>query len=95
MHPANGTAVASQSLAGFPALSAKVTTGTAKGGRRYRRTSHVDRDGRTMIEHWSMDGAGHAWSGGHPSGSFTDPAGPDASREFLRFFLQHSLDRPG
>ena len=90
VHPSNGTAVVSQSLAGFPALTAQVTTGKAKGGRAYRRTRHVQADGRTMIEHWSMDGGGHAWSGGHPSGSFTDPTGPEASREFLRFFLQHS-----
>jgi poly(hydroxyalkanoate) depolymerase family esterase len=90
VHPANGTAVARQSLAGFPALTAKVKTGKAKGGRAFRRTSHAGPDGRTMIEHWSLDGAGHAWSGGHPSGSYTDPTGPDASREFLRFFLQHS-----
>lgn len=89
VHPANGTAVARQSLAGFPALTAKVKTGKAKGGRAFRRTSHAGPDGRTMIEHWSVDGAGHAWSGGHPSGSYTDPTGPDASREFLRFFLQH------
>jgi poly(hydroxyalkanoate) depolymerase family esterase len=90
VHPANGTAVARQSLAGFPALTAKVKTGKAKGGRAFRRTSHAGPDGRTMMEHWSVDGAGHAWSGGHPSGSYTDPTGPDASREFLRFFLQHS-----
>jgi poly(hydroxyalkanoate) depolymerase family esterase len=90
VHPANGTAVARQSLAGFPALTAKVKTGKAKGGGAFRRTSHAGPDGRTMIEHWSLDGAGHAWSGGHPSGSYTDPTGPDASREFLRFFLQHS-----
>jgi len=44
-----------------------------------------------MAEHWQIDGAGHAWAVGQAAGSYTDPKGPDALRQRLRFFLQHDL----
>jgi poly(3-hydroxybutyrate) depolymerase len=66
--------------------------GVATGGRSYSRAVYADREGRPTIEAWTLHGAGHAWSGGHASGSYTDAAGPDASAEMVRFFL---ATRPG
>ena len=58
-------------------------------GHAYTRTCLQAADGHTQIEHWLIHGAGHAWAGGCTDGSYTDPHGPDASSEMLRFFLSH------
>ena len=57
------------------------------GGRRYRHIAYVDEANQPFIEDWVLHGAGHAWSGGSTSGSFTDARGPDASAEMIRFFF--------
>ncbi len=91
VHPSNGEALIAQSgptgqpqaVAGPPP---RVEKGQVAGGRNYTRSIHLDAAGRPQAEHWVVHGAGHAWSGGSAAGSYTDPKGPDASAEMLRFF---------
>ncbi|MBA5636673.1 PHB depolymerase family esterase [Duganella sp. LX20W] len=87
VHPRNGDAVTAQRLNGHAAGSApSVQSGSVPNGHRYTQTTHHDHDGKPVVEHWVVHGAGHAWSGGSAQGSYTDGKGPDASREMMRFF---------
>jgi poly(3-hydroxybutyrate) depolymerase len=96
VHPDNAAHLLAQLLPkSEPPLRETVKRGRAsRGGHRYSRTIYSADSGEALLEMWTVHGFGHAWSGGQPPGSFTDPKGPDASREMLRFFLSHRME-PG
>jgi poly(hydroxyalkanoate) depolymerase family esterase len=60
--------------------------GAVPGGYGYTRSMYR-RGTRLVMEKWIVHGLGHAWSGGSRAGSHTDPAGPAASEQIVRFFL--------
>lgn len=83
--PLNARHVLADAVAG---LGAPITErGRSPGGAAYTREVWRDRQDALRAEAWTIEGAGHAWSGGSGAGSYTDPRGPDASRAMMRFFL--------
>ncbi|MCL7940622.1 PHB depolymerase family esterase [Halomonas sp. ATCH28] len=99
VHPSNADRVAAQYAAtrrkdeparpGMGNARVTVEQGQVANGHDYTRTTHYDAKGEPRLEHWQVHGAGHAWSGGSAHGSYTDPRGPDAAKEMLRFFYSH------
>ncbi len=88
VHPGNANGFLSHLQRSVPgSILSKASRGQAKGGRDFTRTLHRTSAGEVLLEVWTVHGSGHAWSGGRAAGSHTDPTGPDASREMLRFFL--------
>lgn len=95
VHPCNAEDIVAQWAAPAgeasrgKATQMRVVQDRATGGRAYTRVMYQEPGGGVVVERWTVHGAGHAWSGGSVNGSYTDPAGPDASRELVRFFLEH------
>jgi poly(hydroxyalkanoate) depolymerase family esterase len=92
VNPQNAEVILARFVRGM-ALEKRVDRGQVPGGYAYTRTRYIDRAGSVLLESWMVQGEAHAWSGGSRNGSYTDPKGPDATRELLRFFRSHS--RPG
>lgn len=89
VNPLNGNQVIAQFSGMAGPLQSDLIRGNAAGGLAYTRAVQFDSESKPVFEHWVVHGAGHAWSGGSRSGSYTEPRGPDASREMLRFFMEH------
>lgn len=85
----NSSQIVSQLSSSYqPAALKKISEQAGEAGG-YHFTRVLYGDGKPLLEEWLVDELGHAWSGGSKDGTYTDPKGPDASREMIRFFLEH------
>lgn len=91
VHPSNAAMIVAAAM-GSDAVPTKIGKRTVR-GRGYARSDFSGSDGAVMLELWMIEGSGHAWSGGHAAGSYTDSKGPDASVQMIRFFLANALDK--
>ena len=69
-----------------PATPSVSAHARADGGLLYTHDRWVDKHGALMHESIEIQNLGHAWSGGNPDGSYTDPRGPSASEAIWAFF---------
>jgi poly(3-hydroxybutyrate) depolymerase len=92
VNPRNAELILAQFVQGRE-LEKRVERDQVSSGHAYTTIRYSDRAGSVLLESWVVHGEAHAWSGGSRAGSYTDPKGPDATREMLRFFGDHS--RPG
>jgi len=96
VHPSNADALyAASDPSGADAASGHASsdaTPAGEGQRGYTRSAVFGASGVSRSECWIIHGAGHAWTGGDGTQSHTDASGPDASRQMMRFFLQHHLN---
>jgi poly(hydroxyalkanoate) depolymerase family esterase len=79
---------APQRFRGDPREPSRTEGGQAPGGRSFTRRWWADEGGRVLVEHLSVDGLGHAWSGGAAGARHSDPRGPSATEAICGFFAR-------
>jgi poly(hydroxyalkanoate) depolymerase family esterase len=92
VHPANADRIIAgqANQDGAPGRTTRSERPSSGDRRGYSKVVTAREDGTRAIECWIIDGAQHAWSGGSPTGTYTDPQGPDASAAMVNFFLNGS-----
>src|SRR5690606_25421319 len=95
VHISNGAAIIDAALnsRGVAWTQVAPLEGASSRGQRYSQRIYRDGNDRTLAEYWQLHGAGHAWSGGHLSASYTDAAGVGATAQMLRFFRENPKTR--
>jgi poly(hydroxyalkanoate) depolymerase family esterase len=93
VHPRNGRFALLRSVEAYDGLTVTRKSGKVAGGHSFTRTQHRSGSARVVIEEWVVHGLAHAWSGGGAVGKHSDPLGPDASREMVKFFLRHKTTK--
>ncbi|MCX7567708.1 PHB depolymerase family esterase [Sulfitobacter sp. F26169L] len=88
--PKNSDIIVQRALGTNMSQSIETNEQGQENGRSFTRYISTDTDGTAVVEYWRIDGQGHAWSGGSNAGTYTDPKGPDASAEMLRFFFDNA-----
>jgi poly(hydroxyalkanoate) depolymerase family esterase len=87
VNPANSQRILDEARRGPDSLKQIDLDWQIEAGRVNRTVLH-DAAGRAVIEHWFVEGGGHAWFGGDARGTYTQSVGLDASRVMVRFFLK-------
>jgi poly(hydroxyalkanoate) depolymerase family esterase len=79
--------IANNSVSATPS---SIESGQVPNGYSYTVSTYIYQ-GNVLLKHYTIDGMGHAWSGGSaaPPATFTDPGGPNASSIMWNFFADH------